>query len=133
LPDLKVVRVISKGRIAAAHGRFNRIRQVAPPYVIRGSLDPPDSAFLQAASRSFSRFCKDHGRESLYFTMGHPFPSQNCPFGWGSGPHPINDSWPIRVHTLSHTISRYLYRFSRFCMAHDRDRQTDRPRYVLRP
>ena len=31
----------------------------------------------------FSCFCSAHGRHSLYFTMGHPFPPQNCPFAWG--------------------------------------------------
>ena len=30
----------------------------------------------------FSRFCKAHGRKSLYFTMGVPFP-KNCLFPWG--------------------------------------------------
>jgi len=30
----------------------------------------------------FSCFCTTHGRESLYFTIGDPFP-QNCPFSWG--------------------------------------------------
>jgi len=30
----------------------------------------------------FSRFCTTHGRKSLYFTMGDPFP-KNCPFSWG--------------------------------------------------
>ena len=38
----------------------------------------------------FSHFCTAHGRKSLYFTMGNPFP-QNCPFPWGSGPHVIYD------------------------------------------
>jgi len=28
----------------------------------------------------FSRFCADDRRVSLYFTMGRPFPPQNCPF-----------------------------------------------------
>ena len=30
----------------------------------------------------FSHFCTAHGRKSLYFTMGAPFP-KNCPFPWG--------------------------------------------------
>jgi len=29
----------------------------------------------------FSCFCTAHGRKSLYFTTGVPFP-QNCPFSW---------------------------------------------------
>jgi len=28
-------------------------------------------------------FCTAHDRESLYFTIGHPFSPQNCPFTWG--------------------------------------------------
>jgi len=40
----------------------------------------------------FSRLCTDDRRVSLYFTMGRPFPSQNCPFPWGSGPHLIPGS-----------------------------------------
>jgi len=31
----------------------------------------------------FSRFCADDCRVSLYFTMGRPFPPQNCLFLWG--------------------------------------------------
>jgi len=30
----------------------------------------------------FSRVCTAHGRESLYFAVGSPFP-ENCPFPWG--------------------------------------------------
>jgi len=26
----------------------------------------------------FSRFCTAHGRQSLYFTVGHPLSSQHC-------------------------------------------------------
>jgi len=45
----------------------------------------------------FSRFCTAHGRKSLYFTMGDPFP-QNCSFSWGrSGPHLIHDSLIIII------------------------------------
>ena len=52
-----------------------------------GSALPSNTCFLglhksiaQTASRSVSRLCAAHGRQSLYFTMG-PFP-QNCPFPW---------------------------------------------------
>jgi len=31
----------------------------------------------------FSHFWTDHCRVSQYFTMGRPFPLQNCPFPWG--------------------------------------------------
>jgi len=45
----------------------------------------------------FSRFCTAHGRESLCFAVGAPFP-KNCPFPTGSGfvmipwAHPIPQS-----------------------------------------
>ena len=31
----------------------------------------------------FSRFCTAHNRQTLNFTMGRPFPPQNCPLAWG--------------------------------------------------
>jgi len=40
----------------------------------------------------FSRFCTDDRKVFLYFTMGRPFPPQNCPFSLGSGPHLIHGS-----------------------------------------
>jgi len=46
----------------------------------------------------FSRFCTAHGKQSLYFTIGEPFP-QNCPFPWGIWT--LSNTWfigPIRVH-----------------------------------
>jgi len=56
-----------------------------------GDLDPhlthdplgPSEPTNQTASPSVSCFCTDDRRVSLYFTMGRPFPPQNCPFPWG--------------------------------------------------
>ena len=48
----------------------------------------------------FSRFCTAHGRKSLYFTMGAPFP-QNCPFPWGSLIHESNTWFPGRTTVLN--------------------------------
>jgi len=48
----------------------------------------------------FSCFCTAHGRKSLYFTMGDPFP-KNCPFPWGGEYEPPSNTWfsgPIKVH-----------------------------------
>jgi len=39
------------------------------------------SLHLKRQIDQFSRFCTAHGRNSLYFTVGVPFP-QNCPFPW---------------------------------------------------
>ena len=68
----------------------------------------------------FSRFCTAHGRQSLYLTMGHPFPPQNCPFVRGIWPHLIMLSW---AH-LSPQPKWHLNQFSGFCRVQDRDRQT---------
>ena len=40
----------------------------------------------------FSCFCTDDHRVSLYFTIGRPFPPQNCQFPWGSGRPSIHGS-----------------------------------------
>ena len=63
----------------AAHGRFNHIRQVAPMWTHShlGFVIP------QMASWSVQPFCTAHGRESLYFTMGHFFALRIVPsHGW---------------------------------------------------
>jgi len=41
----------------------------------------------------YSHFCTHDCRVSLYFTMGRPFPPQNCPFPWEDlDPHLIHGS-----------------------------------------
>jgi len=91
------------------------------PHLIRGSLSPSDSV-SQTASRSVQPFLHS-SRQSVPNTLltSSPFTPQNCPFTGGSGPHLINDSF-----CLSPRPERHLDRFSRFCRAHDHDRQTDR-------
>jgi len=76
----------------------------------------------------FSRFYTDDRRMSLYFTMGCPFPPQNCPFPWGH-----LDRQLIHGSLGRHESStkRHLDRFGRFCRAHYCDRPTDRPRYSV--
>jgi len=104
---------------------FARLRQFALPSIARGSMGPPEST-TQTPSRSVQPFCTARGRESLYmyFSMGRPFSPQNCPFAWGSGP-PYNNVVPW-AHQTPHP-KRHIDRFSRFCRAHDSNRQTDRP------
>jgi len=59
---------------------------------------------------------------SLCFTLGRPFPHQNCPCTWGSGPsNTIPWAHPIQQPKW------HLDRFSHFCRAHNRDR----PRYSI--
>jgi len=41
----------------------------------------------------YSCFCIAYGRECLYFTMGRPFPLENCPLSWRNlNPDPIHGS-----------------------------------------
>ena len=67
-----------------------------------------------------STFCTAFRRVSLYFTMGRPFPPQNCPFPWGIRTPISNNPSP--------QPKRHLDRFSRFAgLTSVTDRQTDRP------
>jgi len=98
----QVVKVIwQKGRIAAAHGRFNHISQVAPMSTQSNTcfLDPPKST-SQMSSWSVQLFCTAHGSMSLYFTMDRLLSPQNCLFPWGTWT-PSNLLWllgPTTVH-----------------------------------
>jgi len=58
-------------------------------HVTCGSLGPPDSVSKMASHSG--RFCTAHGRQSLYFTMGTPFP-KIAPSNGGSGCHLIHDT-----------------------------------------
>ena len=87
---------------------FARLRQMCPPMWAHWrhlanmiELVLPSAHPSPQPKRQIDRFicfCIAHGRKSLYFTMGDPFP-QNCPFPWGSEP-PSNSwfPWPIRAH-----------------------------------
>jgi len=65
----------------------------------------------------FSHFCINHGRKSLCFTMGDPFP-QNCPISWRDlQPHLTHDSLsPFKpstqacqsVQPFDHRVSVYF-------------------------
>jgi len=61
----------------------------------------------------FSRFCTDHGRKSLYFTIGYPI-HHNCPLPWGIWT-PIQHMIPW-THA-NQTPKGHVDRFSRFCTA----------------
>jgi len=116
---------MTTGCIAATHGQFSGIRQVAP--VCTGTLYMLPWATLSPNPKLhldwFSSFCTAHSTAFLYFTKGRPFPDQNCPFPWGIWiPH-------LKHGSLSHPSSQpkwHLNRFSCFCRAHYCDRQTDR-------
>jgi len=61
----------------------------------------------------FSRFCTAHGRKSLYFTMGDPFP-KFAPSHGVSGPHLTHDSFGHYGPTIQ-TASRSVQPFSHMC------------------
>jgi len=55
---------------------------------LRQCTTPSNTCFLEPirvhtpngiSITGLSRFCTAHGRRSPYFTMGRPFPPQNCP------------------------------------------------------
>jgi len=85
------------------------------------SLEPT----ARTASWSVQPFCTAHGRMSLYFTMGHLFPSQNCLFPWGSAP-PFNTFTLGPIHATQ-MVSRSLEPFLQSSPL----RQTNRPHYSV--
>ena len=73
----------------------------------------------------FSRFCTtDDRRVSLYFSMGRPFPPNNCRFPWGIWT-PSN-TWFLRpTRVLNQTAPRSVQPFLQGWLV--RQTQTDRP------
>jgi len=53
----------------------------------------------QTANRSVQPFCTAHGRKSLYFTMGAPFPKNSPSLGGESGPHLMHGALPVCCRT----------------------------------
>jgi len=88
-------------------------------------LIPNDISSVQPFS------CTAHGRQSLYFTIGRPFPPQNCHFAWGSGLHLIHGSLCPPESTSQTTFRSVQPFFAGLATMTDRqtDRQTDRPLY----
>jgi len=77
-----------------------------------------DSARL--VRRRVTKYNAGQNIASLFFTMGRPFPPQNCPFPWG-GSRPPSNTWflgPLESSTLNSQPRRHLDRCSRFCRAH---------------
>ena len=114
---------MTKGRIAAARGQFNGIRQVPPvctPYNTNSSWHPHEFTTQQYLDR-FSHFCTAHGRVSSGMP-GHARSPKNCPLAWGDlDPHLTHDS-------LAHPNPLpkwHLNWLSQFCRAHYCDRLTD--------
>jgi len=99
---------LTKGRIAAAHGRLNRIRQsknqngTSTGSAVFAQLTAQRPYTLQRATLSSLKIVHSSG---------------------GFGPHLIHDSF-VYPNPKS---KRHLDQFSRFRMAHDCDRPTERP------
>ena len=75
---------LTTGRIAAAHGRFNGIRQVAqvctPPNTCL--IGPPGFQIPNAISIGSAVFAQLTAYSQCLLHNGHPISVQNCPFGW---------------------------------------------------
>jgi len=98
------------------------------PHLTHDSLGPSEP-ITQRHLDPFSRFCRDDCRVSLYFTMGRPFPPQNCPFAWGIWTHLIRGSLdPLKssTQTESRSVQPFFAGLTSVI-----DRPTDRPRYSV--
>jgi len=76
----------------------------------------------------YSLFCTSDGTVSLYFTVGRPSPSKLLIRMEGSGSHLTRACF---LGPAKCTPQTHLDRFSHFCGADDRVRQTDRLRYTV--
>jgi len=96
---------------------FARLCQCAPP-----SNRVPWTHLTQHPKlhlNRFSHFCRAHGRESPYFTMGRSlFHLKISPWTRYLSPHLIHSF----LSPPKSTPERHLDRFNCFCRAHDRDR-----------
>jgi len=94
---------------------FTRWRQIAP-HLTHVSLAHPSPCPKRHLDQ-FSRFSTDHRRQSLYFTIGRPFPLQSCSFTRGSGSFSPPES-------ITQMASRSV--FSPFCrLSTVTDQETD--------
>ena len=130
--ELQLPRPASRGKNAASSPHMNgsivfvRLCQCAPlpNTCFPGHQNPHAKRHLYG----FSRVCRAHGRQSLYFTMCSPFPLQSCPFAAGDLDSHLTHG--LLSHLSPHP-TRYLYRLSHFCSAYDRHRQTDKTCYFV--
>jgi len=125
---------LTKGRIAAAYGRFNRIRYVAlmcTP-IWHCFLEPPKSAY-QTASRLVNLFLHSSRQKVAILYNRQPLPLKLAISRGGSRPHL---ACMVPWAHASPQPKGHLYPFSSFCrftIETDRstDRPTDRPRYSV--
>ena len=125
-----MIKVIwQKDRIAAAHGRLNRIRQVAPLYTPSSIcfFGPTRVRTPNGTSVGSAVFAQLTAQGPYSLQWAAPFPSK-LPIRMGAlHPYLIHGSLGSPQSTTQ-TTSRSV---QPFCRAHDRDRQTDRSRYSV--
>ena len=118
-----------KDCITAAHGLFNRTYKVAPMWhrLIHASSGPPESTTQMA---SVQPFCTAHGRQSLYFTTGRPFPFKIV--------HSHQEIWILSCRgslgppeSTTQTASRSVQPFLQGSRSWQTNRPTDGPRYSV--
>jgi len=81
----QVVKVIwRKGRIAAVHGWFSCICQIAPMCTTIYTQTPPEST-TQTTSRLVQPFFHSSRQKVPILYNAPALPPQNCPCAWGSG------------------------------------------------
>jgi len=101
---------------------FARLRQCASPSN-NDLLGPPEST-NQTTSGLVQLFCTAHGRLSLYFTMGYPFPLKIAPSHGGSGPHPMHGSLGPSESTSHAAAHRSIHLLLHGSRSWQTDRQT---------
>jgi len=111
-----------RGHIAATHGWFSSIHQVAPVCTPSNTLHRSPHPKLHLDQ--FSHLCTAHSIYLTYYTWHWTvaFPPQIATLHGGIWTHRIHGS----LGPLKSTTQTASWWFSRFCMAYDCDGQTDR-------
>ena len=130
----QVIKVIcQRGRIAAAHGQFNHIRQVAPTCKRsdKCSVGQPES-IPKTASRSVQPFMHSSLQNVPILYNGRPFPLKIAPAHGRSGP--LSNTrflGSTRVHNPTGiSIGSCVFPGLTAVANRQTDRQKDRPRYL---
>jgi len=120
---------LTKGYIAATHGQFNGIRQVAPVWpslniCFPGPIQVQIANGISIGSAVFAQLTAVSPYTLQWTTLSPP---QNCPFPWGIWP-PSNTGFlgPIQAHNPNGISIGSAVFAPHYC-----ERQTDRPRYLV--
>jgi len=115
-----------KGRIAAVHGRFNSIRQVAPMCTPSNTcFHGPPEPIPQMASQSVQRLLNSSRQGVPILYNGLPLPPSKLPICMEDlNPHLIHGSL-IQPESTTQTASRSVQPFLQGSWSWQTDRQTD--------